>query len=224
MSTALMVVTALSLAVAAFASTIAWRVVRDERRRSEARVRRLAVEIGGDTAEPAESASALAGAFPLGTAAGVGAVILAAIVAAVSAFAPDSALPVETAAQSAEAPAQKGSPSVDLPLELVALGHDLSRTAFTVRGIVRNPAEGASRGTVTAFVQLYDDLGGLVTSGSAPVASVALLPGEERTFVVVVSDAARVERYRVSFRTGDNVIPHVDRRAGATHSAGDSPT
>ena len=40
-------------------------------------------------------------------------------------------------------------------------------------------------------------------------------PGRRRTFVVVVSDADRVERYRVSFRTADNVIPHVDRRAGA---------
>jgi hypothetical protein len=219
-----MVVTALSLAVAAFASTIAWRVVRDERRRSDARVHRLAVEIGGDTVEPVGSESSLAAAFPFGTAAGVGAVILAAIVAAVSAFAPDSGLPVESAPQSAEAPSLRVSPSVELPLELVALGHDRSRTAFTVRGIVRNPADGASRGTVTAFVQLFDDLGGLVTSGTAPVASVALLPGEERTFVVVVSDAARVERYRVSFRTGDNVIPHVDRRADATPSAGDSPT
>ena len=84
----------------------------------------------------------------------------------------------------------------------MALSHDRSRTAFTVRGIVRNPGDSPSRGAVTAFVQLYDDRGGLVTSGRAPVASAALLAGEESTFVIVVPGAPDVERYRVSFRAG----------------------
>ena len=82
------------------------------------------------------------------------------------------------------------------------------------RIIVRNPAGSASRSGLSAFVQIYDDRGGLLTTGSAPVASAALEPGAESTFVIVVPNADRVERYRVSFRSADNVIPHLDRRAG----------
>ena len=37
----------------------------------------------------------------------------------------------------------------------------------------------------------------------------------EATFVVTVPGAGAVDRYRVSFRTDDRIVPHVDRRAPA---------
>ncbi len=206
MSTVLLMVTALSLGVAAFASTIAWRLVRDERRRSEARVQALAAEIGAETGySPLEPASALP--FPLTAA--IVAFVAAGAVGAAGAFA------LNRAPSASAAPiATPAAPVADMPLELVALGHDRAGNGLTVRGIVRNPAGSASRSGLAAFVQIYDDRGGLLTTGSAPVASAALEPGRESTFVVVVPNADRVERYRVSFRSADNVIPHLDRRAG----------
>ncbi len=207
MSTVLVMVTGLSLGVAAFASVIAWRLVRDERRRSEARVEALAAEIGAEPGDsPLEPASVLP--FPLAAAAIV-AFVAAGAVGAAGAFALN-----RDAATSAAPIATPAAPVADVPLELVALGHDRAGTGLTVRGIVRNPAGSASRSGLSAFVQIYDDRGGLLTTGSAPVASAALEPGAESTFVIVVPNADRVERYRVSFRSADNVIPHMDRRAG----------
>jgi hypothetical protein len=44
------------------------------------------------------------------------------------------------------------------------------------------------------------------------VATAALAPGAETPFVVTLSDADTVDRFRVSFRTDDRVVPHIDRR------------
>lgn len=200
-----MVVTALSVVIAVLASAVAWRVVREERRRSDARVRTLAADISGDALSLFEPESTSPTPFPIGVAVGVCAAIVAAIVVAVGAFSADREGPASSALS---------SPASVEPFELVALSHDRSQTALTVRGIVRNPLNGASRGDIAAIVHVYDDRGDLVASGRAAVAS-TLSPGEESTFVVAVPDAVRVERYRVSFRAADAVVPHVDRRAGA---------
>mgnify|MGYP001025074949 CR=1 FL=1 len=46
----------------------------------------------------------------------------------------------------------------------------------------------------------------------AAVDSTMLGPGGETTFTVTVPAASQIGRYRVSFRTEDRVIPHIDRR------------
>lgn len=102
-----------------------------------------------------------------------------------------------------------------LPLELVALGHDRDGDRLTVRGIVRNPSSGARVDRLTAVVFMFNRDGGFLGSGRATVESPALGPGGESTFVVTVPGAAAVGRYRVSFRTDDRVVPHVDRREHA---------
>jgi hypothetical protein len=51
-----------------------------------------------------------------------------------------------------------------------------------------------------------------VASGRAAIDGSALGPGAESTFVVTLPGAGDVGRYRVSFRTGDRVVSHVDRR------------
>jgi hypothetical protein len=65
---------------------------------------------------------------------------------------------------------------------------------------------------LTAVVLLFTSDGGFLTSGRAVVDAPALRPGGESTFAVTVPRAGDVGRYRVSFRTDDKLIPHLDRR------------
>jgi hypothetical protein len=60
---------------------------------------------------------------------------------------------------------------------------------------------------------MFNQNGAFVTSGRATVDASALEPGAEAPFVVTVPGAADVGRYRVSFRTDDHVVPHVDKRS-----------
>jgi hypothetical protein len=99
------------------------------------------------------------------------------------------------------------------PLELVALENDRDADSFIVRGIVRNSAGAAVVG-LTAAVSVFGSEGTLITTGYAAVAARSLPPGEETPFVVVVSNAAAVDRYHLSFRTTAGVLPHIDRRVG----------
>ena len=98
------------------------------------------------------------------------------------------------------------------PLELVALEHDRDGDRFIVRGIVRNPAAAAVSGLLAA-VSVFGRDGGLIASGQAAVASPRLAAGAQTPFVVIVPDAADVDRYHLSFRTAAGVVPHLDRRA-----------
>src|SRR5438105_1460359 len=50
----------------------------------------------------------------------------------------------------------------------------------------------------------------VVTSGRATIDSLA--PGTESPFAVTIPHASDVGRYRVSFRTDDRIVPHIDRR------------
>ena len=267
--TFLLVVTLTSMLLAAIMSVIAWRISRDERRRSEARVAALAAEIHGGAAAPVAAQSGVgrraeivirdesprlksvpapqraprqwddelplrpiggappganlfagqparsgsrsaavigAGAFVLGTA-----IALAIVVSGGSSSVTRQASPPTPAkGVSPEGPAAAAPAPV--PLELVALGHERDGDRLTVRGVVRNPASGAARDRVTAVVFLFNRDGGFLASGRATVESPTLPPGGESTFVVTIPGASDVGRYRVSFRTDDRILPHVDRR------------
>jgi hypothetical protein len=103
--------------------------------------------------------------------------------------------------------------ATEVPLELVALGHEREADRITVRGVVRNPPVGAELNELKAVVFLFDRSGGFITSGSAAIDTAAVAPGAERTFVVIVPAGPDVGRYRVSFRSADHVVPHVDKRS-----------
>jgi hypothetical protein len=98
------------------------------------------------------------------------------------------------------------------PLELIALEHDRDDSRLVVRGIVRNPASTITLKGLTAVVLVFSRDGGFIASGRAAAAVTALAPGAETPFVVTLPDADSVDRYRVSFRTDDRIVPHVDRR------------
>jgi hypothetical protein len=98
------------------------------------------------------------------------------------------------------------------PLELVSLSHQRQNDKLAVSGLVRNPVAGEPIQNLSAVVFLFDRMGTFVTSSRAHVDFLKLGAGDESPFVVALDAPATVARYRVSFRTDDGVVPHVDRR------------
>jgi len=113
----------------------------------------------------------------------------------------------------AEAPAAKAVHAT--PLELVSLAHSRDAGGLTINGVVRNPATGPKLEGLTAVVSLIDEGGGLISTKDVPLDYRALGPGEEAPFRITVPDSGSIARYRVSFRAGTDVVPHVDRRTDA---------
>jgi hypothetical protein len=110
------------------------------------------------------------------------------------------------------------------PLELVSLRHDRKNEKLAVSGLVRNPAAGQPVEHLSAVVFLFDKQGAFVTSAKADVDFLKLGAGDESPFVVSLDAPATVSRYRVSFRTSDGVVPHVDRRGAPPVAAeGEQP-
>jgi hypothetical protein len=229
----LIIVTIASIALAAIMSVVAWRATREERRRSDARVEALARDIHASTAVDEFPLRPAATPFPVetpqanglfaaasetsssgtrwGLALAVGAFVLAALAAVVVVMGGDApGTRVAMASASAPPPAVKRAA---VPLELVALSHDRDENQLTVRGVVRNPASGIEMDRLTAVVVLLNRDGNVVTTGRAAVAAPALIPGGESPFAVTVPESGEVARYRVSFRSDERPVPHVDKRA-----------
>jgi len=228
----LLVITVLSLAVAAVMSVVAWRLAREQRRGSDARVEALATEIHGENgvgslspgtgdskrtpdpvfatandlfAAPTSSRpqGSLVGALAIG-------ILVVGTLAALAAVLSSRARPASTATAATVA-----APATARPLELVALGHEREGDRLTVRGVVRNPAGTARVERLTAVVFVFNGAGRFVTSARAPIEGGTLESGGESTFVVAVTGVDDVGRYRVSFRSDDRIVAHVDRRDNA---------
>ena len=101
------------------------------------------------------------------------------------------------------------------PLELLSLGHARETSTLTITGTVRNPPSGVKVEGLTAVISLLDRGGALVSTKDVPLDYRALGPGEEAPFKVSIPDPGSIARYRVSFRAGTDVVPHVDRRTDA---------
>ena len=214
-------VTVTASVVAALMSAIAWRVVREDRRRSEARIRTLAADIQRDdrgdadveirrtvpvsndlftVAERPRATGRATVAIALGGFAVVSAAALAVVLSAGTRTAPP-------------APVRPQPTVAHAPLELVALDHDRDGSGLTVRGVVRNPAGAAAVNRLAAVVSVFNREGGFVASASRAVDASMLGENSESSFIVSVPGLSDVGRYRVSFRTDDRVVPHVDRRS-----------
>jgi hypothetical protein len=114
---------------------------------------------------------------------------------------------------SSAAPAAAAStPAGGAVLELVALSHERSDDQITIRGVVRNPSDGERLDQLTAVVYLFEQDGSFLGTGSAPIKVERLEAGSESLFVVTAGHAATIRRYRVSFKSGERVVPHLDRR------------
>lgn len=227
----MLIVTLMSIAVAASASAVAWKVVHEERRRSNARVAALSAAIhrtgievapiahgGTETignvlaefhAEGANRRVPLAlgiGAFVFGIVAALGYAATSRVRSTSEVVTGASSIPTEQARTRSRAPLGASS------LELVALTHEREDNRLIVRGVVKNPAEGEEMRRLSVVVLLFNAEGGFLTSGRGEVNSGTLDSGAEVPFMVNIPGAGNVARYRVSFRSGDRVVPHVDRR------------
>jgi hypothetical protein len=216
--TALVAITVLSIGLAIVMSAFAWRLAREERRRSEVRVQALAADIrdvGNDEnaspvavnglftaemrTEPSTSFRALAlGAFIVGVA-------LAAIVSIAG----------RSGGNAAEQTAAESPASIEAPLELTSLEDEVDSDGLVVRGTIVNRHSSPSTEPLTAAVFALNRDGIVVGSGRAPLEIASASPSSdvESTFVVRISGVGEIRRYRVSFRSGDRTLAHVDRRA-----------
>ncbi len=108
------------------------------------------------------------------------------------------------------------------PIELLSLRHAMDATgAFTVTGLVQNPAASAPLHGVTAVVYLFDADGKYFASSRAALESAVLSPGGQAGFTVRVPSPSSqsslpspsISQYRVSFKQDDGAaVIHVDRR------------
>jgi hypothetical protein len=209
----LIVIAAVSLVVSITMSAIAWRLAREERRRSRARVAVLVSDLADLDLHPAGAGPPVAA--DLFRAQEPGPSRFTAVLA-VGVFAVATALTLIVVTGRHGQPGAETRAAVmvrpSAPLELVALGHEREGDGIIVRGVVRNPMAGVERDRVAVVVFLFNRDGGFLTSGLAAVDVPALAPGSQSGFIVTVPHAGEVGRYRVSFRSDDRIVPHVDRR------------
>jgi hypothetical protein len=230
MDVVLVSIAALSLVLAIGMGLILFKVLRDERQRSDARVAILAAASArfdlplassihpaatmGHESSPASTRADLFAAGDEPSAWPRRAAVAAAVAASV-ALAGYLMLP----GQPAPAPAAPAAAAA-APLELISLRYTQDAKALTITGSVQNPRNGAAVSQVFATVLLFGPDGNFLTSARAGLDFTTLSPGDESPFVVTVPVKSAVSRYRVGFRTADGaVIAHVDRRADATSTA-----
>jgi hypothetical protein len=218
-------VTSLSMILAATMAAVAWRLARDQRRRSQARVAALASDLDLDLRANSDVTGAGAEPFRIEEGRSAGSRFAAVLTIGVFAVATALALIVVTS-RSGQSVADPGAAQATLPdaglttrsaresvpLELTALTHEREGDAIIVRGMVRNPSTGIDLGRVAAVVFVFTRDGAFLASGRSDLAAPLLAPGSETAFAVTVPNANEVGRYRVSFRTEAGVVPHVDRR------------
>ncbi len=238
MEITLIAVTLLSLFLAISMGAVAWRLVEEERRRSDARIAALAAELKRDdgpaadegpdapVAEPptdptiADGQAAGGRLFSTPSATtptgwtGVAAVGGAAVVVLVVA-----AGFLLSASDDGDAAAT--TEDVRPPLDLLHLDHVEEGPFLDVRGSVRNPADAAAVERLSVVAMAFDAAGTLVATRRTPVEKPALAAGADSAFLVRLL-AAGVSRYRISFLLGDTTIPHVDRRPAVQPPRGDS--
>lgn len=214
--------TVLSIVIALAMTAVVLRLALRERRRSAARVAALEADIYRTEDEDVEvlhdPAATLQQALPPVFSPSVSdsgrryRVPMAPLVAVAAALAFGAAVGA-TRYRASFSPRQQAlaSPAAHA-LELLSLDHERADDHFTVHGVVRNPERGSEVDHLTAVVLVFNQQGGFLTSGRSPVESADLEPGAEAKFTVTVPGAADVGKYRVSFRTDDRVVPHVDRR------------
>lgn len=249
MDTTLVGVTLLSMMMAASLSVVVWRMLRDERQRSEARVVALSRMAAGrsqrnDRHEPvrhtAHGERPAPVELPLHSAPVVTSSSLFtepeqaspwghrfAVMAALGLVGASVVLLALTAADR-QAPARvapaaaavTAAPAPAAGLELVSLRDTRQADSLTITGLVHNPRGGAPLTNITVTAYTFDDKGSFLASGRALIDVTSLAPGDESPFVVSVPVTDTVARYRIGFRDeAGRVIAHVDRRRQASVAA-----
>ena len=214
MDMVLLTITTLSLAAAAGFGFLSWRLGREERERERARIAALANAMAPSSPEtPLLGGVAVGSVFERTTeglrgrpvikiAAGVAMLLIVAGGAFIGSW--------TSGAEASKAAA---------PLELMSMRYQRQGTTLTVSGLVKNPSSGVAINDLTAVVFAFNRNGAFESSGRAPLDFRALGPGDESSFIVTVPNVSDVARYRVTFRSGDNVVRHIDRRSNRVQLA-----
>ena len=212
METIFITLAGLSLAAAAGFAAFAWRTRADEQRRSAARVAALASALAasdgptsaGHTPNPvhvgsmfAANAGVSGGRFPRQ-------LIFTGLATAI--------VVIGGTALRNDAASEPARHTATAPLELVSMRHTRDGRTLRVTGLVRNPRTGAPLPRVMAVVFAFDKSGDFLASGRDTLEFSALAPGDESPFAVTMTDLGDVGRYRVSFRTDEGLLRHVDSR------------
>jgi|SRR5687767_10629231 len=253
MDTMMWVIVAAVLSLAIGMAVVAWRLLRSDRERTEARaamLRQLAFEPEPALNERAFQAP-IAGSFepafgatvdrePPGTRRlmAVAVVVIFMAIGAGSVYgiykpSADAGGAVDGEDRSLPRRSSEGAKTgakADAALELLSLSHRTEGGDFVVAGLVQNPGHGRPASSVMAVVYVFNAQGEYFASGKAPLEFAPLAPGAESPFVVRLPKTAGVTRFRVGFRAQDgSVVAHVDRRGqpiGGTTAgaASDKPT
>ena len=230
MDVVLMSITGISLLLAIVMGLVVFRLLREERERSEARVALLRNAVGEAVPLELFESEAAADSGPhveiarsrelFGVSEGESPWPRRAAIAAVLAVVVSAGgyLMLGGGTRQGDGP----TPIPSRPLELLALQHTQDADALTITGTLMNPRNGATvdRITATAFLLAAD--GRVLATARAPLDYQSLAPGDESDFVIRVPVGGAVSRYRVGFRRADgSVVTHVDRRSegsSARHS------
>jgi hypothetical protein len=204
--------------LAIFFAALVWKLTREERSRSAARVSALADAIDAATVSgPVEQVDVqptfLAQDRPVASPRG-GLIKLAVGMAASVALIVAIAMMSSSTSQAQRSPATNAASTAGLKdgsIELLSMRHEREGDALTVTGLVRNGGSAPAQRLI-AVIFTFDRNGNFVASGRAPLEFISLAPGDESPFRVSVPNAGDVGRYRVSFRTEAGVVRHVDRR------------
>jgi hypothetical protein len=226
-----LIVTLLSIVAAGICAAIAWRAIRREQLRSDARVALLGAALdessaSEETFEWPDEASPAAVPLPvlfhatenpafrrrplLTAAAGLAVVLAVVILIAMTGDRRDSS--TEAPARSAETPAAPSRES----LELLSMRAARDGSTLAVTGLVRNPS-GTPAVALTATVSAFDRDGRVVAIRTAPLSTLG--PGDQSLFVVTIPHVSELARYRVSFRSSTGLVRHVDRRTDSASAA-----
>jgi hypothetical protein len=236
MDNVLVSITGIALVLAVAMGVMVFRLLREERQRSDARVTLLTAATGAGSVEPLTlfdadlqavsdaDAHSLNGLFAAPSAESpwkrrLAVVSGLAVMIVIAGYALNSRTP-QPQTSAAQQPVRQ-----PVPLELLALRHAQAPGSLTITGVVQNPRSGVAISHVTAVAFLFGSDGALVASGRADLDYSTLDPGAESPFVIKVPVSGTVTRYRVGFRAADgSVIAHVDRRADGTAASNERRT
>jgi hypothetical protein len=212
--------------MAAALSVIVWRMLRDERQRTDARVAVLATMTARTPPSPVPADLSIRPSAPVAMGAmfeerhepspwGQRFAVMGAlglVLASVLLFTLATTTKTSARGRASETGA---SPAAAIPasLELISLRDARKDGGLTITGLVRNadPASTLQRVTVTAYT--FDDKGSFLASGRSLIDVTVLAPKDESPFVVTVPVSDTVSRYRIGFRAEDGrVITHIDKR------------
>jgi len=241
MDTTLVTVTLLSMAMAASLSIIVWRMLRDERHRSDARVVALTKMARASDLAPRASdfdlpirEGPVVASTPMfvepersspwghrvAVMAGLGLVVASVILFSLASNGRTVARRGPAPANAAAAAQPGANPAPSAGLALLSLRDARQSGSLTITGLVQNPHGGPALSRVTVTAYAFDDKGSFLASGHALLEVTPLAPGDESPFVVSVPVTETVARYRIGFRGEDGrVIAHVDKRQQAPVAA-----